>query len=120
MSPVTVPYPILITAGGVVGEMKASGGLLGLFKGEEFPLFETRLQPGDKVLFYTDGVELAFQDQGDASLDTKSYRRAFESLAGLPVETMMQRIETRLDAENSSLNPRDDVTIVGLEVLSAP
>ncbi len=114
------PYPILITAGGVVSEMKASGGLLGLFKGEEFPLFETRLQPGDKVLFYTDGVELAFQDQGDASLDTKSYQRAFESLAGLPVETMMQRIETRLDAESGSLSPRDDVTIVGLEVLSAP
>ena len=51
MSPVTVPYPILITAGGVVSEMKASGGLLGLFKREEFPLFETRLHPGDKALF---------------------------------------------------------------------
>ena len=114
------PYPILITAGGVVREMKASGGLLGLFKGEEFSVFETRLQPGDKVLFYTDGVELAFQNQGEASLDTTSYQRAFESLAGLPVETMMQRIETRLDAESGSLNPRDDVTIVGLEVLGTP
>jgi hypothetical protein len=30
---------------------------------------------------------------------------------------MMQRIETRLDAESGSLNPRDDVTIVGMEVL---
>jgi len=65
-------------------------------------------------------MELAFQNQGEASLDTTSYQRAFESLAGLPVETMMQRIETRLDAESGSLNPRDDVTIVGLEVLGTP
>ena len=98
--------------------MKAFGGLLALFKGKEFPIFETRLHPGDKVIFYTDGVELAFQGEGDVSLDTKSYQRAFESLAGLSVKTMMQRIETRLDAESGSLNPRDDVTIVGLEVLS--
>ena len=97
--------------------MKAFGGLLALFKGKEFPIFETRLHPGDKVIFYTDGVELAFQDQGDASLDTKSYQRAFASLAGFPVETMMRRIETRLDAESGSFNPRDDVTIVGMEVL---
>ena len=99
--------------------MKASGGLLGLFKGEEFPVFETRLHPGDKVLFYTDGVEIAFQEQGEAPMDTKSYRRAFESLAGLSVESMMQQIEARLYGERGSLNPRDDVTIVGLEVLSA-
>ncbi len=112
------PYPILITAGGVVSEMKASGGLLGLFKGEEFSILESRLHPADKAIFYTDGVEFAFQDQGDASLDTQSYQRAFALLGGLPVETMMQRIETRLDAESGSLHPRDDVTIVGLEVLS--
>jgi len=112
------PYPILITTAGMVSEMKASGGLLGLFKGEEFPVFETRLRPGDKVLFYSDGVELAFQEQGDALTDTKSYQRAFQSLAGLSIEAMMQQIEALLDAESGSLNPRDDVTIVGLEVLS--
>ncbi len=111
------PYPIHITAAGVASEMKAAGGLLGLFEGEEFPVFETQLSPGDKVLFYTDGVEIAFQGDTETSLNTKSYQRAFESLANLPVATMMQHIENRLDGESGSLNPQDDVTIVGLEVL---
>ena len=111
------PYPILITAEGIVSELKTAGGLLGLFKGSEFPTLETRLNPGDKVLWFTDGVELAFQPAGDDRLDTTAYYRAFESLAALPIQDMVRQIDTRLDSEPGSLKPHDDVTIVGLEIL---
>jgi sigma-B regulation protein RsbU (phosphoserine phosphatase) len=111
------PYPILITAEGIVSDLKTAGGLLGLFKGSEFPTLETRLNPGDKVLLFTDGVELAFQPGGDDRLDTTAYHKAFESLASLPIQDMVRQIDARLDNETGSLKPHDDITIVGLEIL---
>ncbi|MGB2986180.1 MAG: SpoIIE family protein phosphatase [Phycisphaerae bacterium] len=112
------PYPILITANGMVSDLKSSGGLLGIFKGEEFPTFDTQLRPGDKLLLYTDGLELAFQSDEADTLDTTSHQRAFRSLAKLPIRSMMTQIDSWLGDETGSLNnPRDDVTIIGLEIL---
>ena len=102
---------------GVVTELKSSGGLLGLFKGEEYPTRNTQLHPGDKVLLYTDGVELAFQKNPETDLQTTAYLQAFTSLANLPVHDMFRAIHEQLDNEAGSLSPKDDVTLVGLEVL---
>src|SRR6185295_2848496 len=42
------PYPVLITAEGIVSEVKTPGGLLGISKGEDFPSHHSVLQRGDK------------------------------------------------------------------------
>jgi serine phosphatase RsbU (regulator of sigma subunit) len=97
--------------------LKSSGGLLGLFKNEHFTTNELTLRPGDKVLLYTDGVELAFQPPQDAHLDTMAYLAAFKTVAALPIQEMLREIESQLDDETGSLSPQDDITIVGLEVL---
>ncbi len=109
------PYPMLITENRHVASLEAVGGLLGVFEDEDFPTVETQLHPGDKLLMYTDGIELVFQEQ--EPIDTLAFHGVFESLAALPVDTMLKRIEKRLNDESGSLNPRDDLTIVGLEVL---
>lgn len=113
------PHPILIRASGAIEEIESTGGLLGVFKGEEFPSAVVQLFPGDKVIFYTDGVELGFQSKVDDSFDTQMYRAVFEELAAAPIETMLGEIVRRLDGETGSLDPKDDVTIVGMEVASA-
>jgi sigma-B regulation protein RsbU (phosphoserine phosphatase) len=113
------PYPVLITADGIVSELESSGALLGLFKGEDFPVNEVQLHPGDKVLVYTDGVELAFQAAEGATLDTTAYLSAFKAVASLPIQDMLREMEAQLDDEAGSLNPRDDITLLGLEVLEA-
>ncbi len=112
------PYPLLITSDGTVSELKSSGGLLGITKGQDFPTFETKLKPGDKLLIYTDGVELAFQSGNDDGLDTTAYQRVFETLAPLPLTQMLERLEVELDNDTGSLKPGDDITIAGLEILA--
>lgn len=109
-------YPMHISASGEVTELKTSGGLLGLFGGGEFPTVEAELAPGDKMLIYTDGVELAFQPEGAEEIDPQSYHKVFASLAPLPIDKMISRIEKMLDDEQGSLNPRDDITLLGFEV----
>lgn len=111
------PYPMLATADGIVSELKSPGGLLGISPGMEFTSRTTQLQPGDKVLIYTDGVELAFQGNNGHRLDSQSYRRVFESLASRPIEEIIRGLEDRLDDDAESDKPRDDVTVVGMEIL---
>ncbi|MCG3130568.1 MAG: hypothetical protein FLDDKLPJ_01333 [Phycisphaerae bacterium] len=111
------PYPLLFSAGGGWTELKSSGGLLGLFGGETFPSAEVQLEPGDKVVLYTDGFELVFQEPSRAAkLDTRAYLKRFEELCRLPLSEMIPRIEALLDADHGSLNPRDDVSVVAFEI----
>jgi sigma-B regulation protein RsbU (phosphoserine phosphatase) len=111
------PYPVLITSDGLVSDLKTPGGLLGIFKGEEFPDFEIRLRVGDKVLLYTDGIEHVFQRSESSSPDGRTYHHTLRRLASLPIQEMMAQIEMQLDREVGSLDPQDDVTIVGLEII---
>ncbi len=113
------PYPILFTSDGAVSELKSGGGLLGLFQGAEFPTGETQLHPGDKLLLYTDGMELAFQEESKG-LDSTAYRRTFDAFANLPIDEMIRSIEAALEQDTGSLSPQDDVTIVGAEILETP
>jgi sigma-B regulation protein RsbU (phosphoserine phosphatase) len=118
------PYPFLIPADGEMRELKSPGGLVGISKGERFPTAHVQLAPGDKVLLYTDGVELLFPnddgkrfDGGQTQARTSGWRRTIQSVAGVPVRDLLAGLESRLDVETESVNPRDDVTVVGLEVL---
>jgi serine phosphatase RsbU (regulator of sigma subunit) len=112
------PYPILITSDGLGSELKTPGGLLGIFKESEFPTYETRLSPGDKLLMYTDGLETVVTPGPPARHDAPFHEQVFGSLAHLPVDTMLQHLESRLDERSEKGDIRDDVTIIGLEVLS--
>ncbi len=112
------PYPLLISPAGLITEIKSTGGLLGIMNDQEFPMVETQLHAGDKLLIYTDGMELAFQSDGDDALDVMAFHRVFESSAHRHIDDLIVHVESLLDADKGSLNPSDDVTIVGLEVLS--
>jgi serine phosphatase RsbU (regulator of sigma subunit) len=111
------PYPILITANGEVRELRTPGGLLGIFKGEEFPTLETQLRPGDKLLLYTDGVDLALPGDDGMSHAEAPLHRAVRTVASLPIQDLTAGLESQLDAAARPSEPADDVTIVGLEIL---
>lgn len=112
------PYPILITAEGSVSDLKSPGGLLGVFEDEEFPTFEIQLHPGDKLLLYTDGVELALSKNNPKSAEIMPLHPVLQPIATRPIQVIMTHIESLLDDEAGSLDLRDDVTIVGLEILN--
>jgi serine phosphatase RsbU (regulator of sigma subunit) len=110
------PYPILITRDGIVSEMKTPGGLLGLFKGEDFPAHHSTLRTGDKVIFHTDGIELGFHS-GDIPVESLvPHMRFLEQHAAMPVGELMACLERHLDGQDGSLHPADDISLIGLEV----
>src|SRR5215213_3366570 len=55
------PAPVVIRAGGeTIEPLQPDGGLLGVFPDEQYQSLTTRLAPGDRLLVYTDGIEVAF------------------------------------------------------------
>lgn len=109
------PYPIRIGVDGSLTEIRSTGGLLGVFPDEEFETVSTRLEPGEKLLIYSDGIELAFVEDRNAPGGEAQFEKGFASVAKLPPKQFVQHLIELLDAEEGSLNPHDDVTVIVME-----
>lgn len=101
------PYPLLIPAAGEPRLLRADGSLLGVFE-TEFTGQTCRLEPGDKILLYTDGVDAA------ASTDTTSFGHLLKLAAAhrhLPIRDFVEE-STRCLLPAAA----DDLTLLGVEI----
>ena len=113
------PYPLLMRRDNEIEEFRVKGALLGVIEDAEYVTKEFQIEPGDKLLVYSDGVEAAF-DMDNMSLDgPPRFREEFDGLVDLPVNDLVEKLLYEIDSEVGSLHPRDDVTVVGIECLAA-
>ena len=108
------PYPILIRQNEPLRQLEIRGSLLGIFEQTYYMQDSVTLEPGDKLVLYSDGA-----DPLVGSFDDNKgfiYTDAFRELAKLNVNDMCQGI-TDL-AKTTHVNPGeiDDITVVALEV----
>ncbi|MGD0462279.1 MAG: PP2C family protein-serine/threonine phosphatase [Tepidisphaeraceae bacterium] len=108
------PYPLLMRADGTTMNVESVGGLLGIFPEEQYVDCEIQLRVGDRMFLYTDGIEVAFGD--DQSLNTERWRTELERRRDMPTEQLLRELSESLDKETGSLQPKDDVSIVVMEV----
>lgn len=107
------PNPLLLRDG-AIESLNCEGPLLGIFPDEVFADVKVQLSPGDRLVIYTDGVEVAFCD--DHALDTQQWREELRNRAGLPTDRLLREFAERLDNESGSLEPKDDLTVVVLDI----
>jgi serine phosphatase RsbU (regulator of sigma subunit) len=110
------PHPLLVDEDGGVTELHTQGGLLGVFRGEDFPTRQVQLRPGEKVILYTDGLELAYAPERYHSDPVAYYRAIFDGAAAAPAAELIRKLNADINEEAGSLHPRDDVTVVAMEV----
>jgi hypothetical protein len=108
------PYPILVRHLNQPEQLELRGSLLGVFENVEYVQRTIQLQPGDKLLLYSDGAEPfigAFDDQTGFR-----FSEEFCGIVDLPITEMMDRFNTL--TQNNKLEPSriDDITAVGLEI----
>ncbi|MGH7213790.1 MAG: PP2C family protein-serine/threonine phosphatase [Tepidisphaeraceae bacterium] len=108
------PNPILLDATGSLGPLPGEGGLLGIFPEEKYENQKVKLNPGDRVFIYTDGIEVAFND--DHFTDALRWRAELYGRRGLSTEELLVDFSDHLDRETGSLTPKDDLTMIVLEV----
>ena len=59
------PHPIVVRSDGTTEALHAEGSLLGIFPDEAYPQYSAQLRAGDRLLIYTDGLDVAFADIRD-------------------------------------------------------
>ena len=110
------PHPLHIRAGGEIEPIRVGGSLLGLPDiPAEFDELRVRLEPGDKVILFTDGLEEDFfTTPEDQSLPEIS--APLREWAGLGAQEFVEALSMHLDGKEGSLHPADDITLLALEV----
>ncbi len=108
------PNPLVLRHGGTVEEVASDGPLLGIFSDGEFTHGVAQLSPGDRLFLYSDGIEVAFTTP--EAMDTNQWRVELAARQSLRVEEMLTDFSNHLDNEVGSLAPKDDLTIIVLEV----
>ena len=105
-------------------EIEAGGPLLGVFHDAHFPEETVQLRPGETLLLYSDGFELAFPEKAGA-VNTKqtgaaSYIDQILSIAGWrnrgkkTLASAFKALERKLDEASGSLHQADDVTALAI------
>ncbi|MBN2448532.1 MAG: serine/threonine-protein phosphatase, partial [Phycisphaerae bacterium] len=111
------PYPAHIRADGTIRELPVPGGLLGVPDlPADFGENRVKLEPGDKVIFYTDGIEDVFRKPVASSSEPAEFTDLFRDLSRLDVHEFMQKLNIHLDGREGSLHPADDMTVLAMEV----
>lgn len=105
------PYPLYLPKDGPPELWQIEGSLLGVFE-TKYRMRSQRLNPGDKVVLYTDGMDAAgFETYpvGSASLVA-----AAERYRHLPIDALVERLAHELFSQTKK---SDDLTILGIEAI---
>ena len=110
------PLPLILRAGGETGEVGTPGTLLGIVADPDLTDAETKLEPGDVVVLYTDGVT----DAGapDRVLEPFELGNALRERRTEPADAIAEHLmEFATGGQNGSgAGPRDDIAILVIKV----
>lgn len=112
------PPPLLLPQGGEMQEIQAGGPLLGIFPCQDFEDAAFTLNPGDRLILYTDGVEVAFPATPGTNdkFDADRWRRELLAYRHEDSDTAFRIFAEALDAQPCSLSPADDLTLISLDL----
>jgi serine phosphatase RsbU (regulator of sigma subunit) len=110
------PLPILLNAGdGQTSRLNCGGGpLLGVFPEEIFSTETVPLRPGDRLFIHSDGIDVVFPD--DTGSEDHAWRCELTRMSGSNTSAILNEFSTRLDTQCGSLEPKDDLTIITVEI----
>jgi sigma-B regulation protein RsbU (phosphoserine phosphatase) len=107
--------PILVRTNGESEELSTKSVVLGAFDFAEYKPLQTRLETGDVVVIFTDGVTEAVNARnemfGDERLD-----KLIKSSVNLSAEEIKQRILDEVLAFTRGLPQGDDITLIVLKM----
>lgn len=115
------PLPLLLRHKGEAQWLDPEGAMLGIIEDEVYEDQTVQLNPGDRLMFYSDGFELSFPD-GDGNDDQNQglantqYEKEFLDLARVPAEVAMEHLAMKLDNQAGSLHQRDDLSVIWLTI----
>jgi sigma-B regulation protein RsbU (phosphoserine phosphatase) len=105
------PHPLYIPREGDPQLWQVEGSLVGVFD-TTYPDRNQELQPGDKLLFYSDGIDSA--GCADLAPGIESLVACAARLRELSIQEFIRQLTRELFGRDG---PKDDLTLLGLEVV---
>jgi len=107
------PRPLVVARDGTLEELEGEGPLLGIFSNARFESRRRRLEPGDRLLLYTDGAERV---EPVSVCNPERLYEIIRASAILPVEAMLDAVMAAVREAAQGGRLADDVTFVALEL----
>jgi phosphoserine phosphatase RsbU/P len=111
------PKPLLLDAGGSIRSLEGEGPLLGVFPDAKFEARTRHLEPGQRLIFYTDGAERV---QPERQANFAQLYEVIRDSSLLPSEVLLESILDAVRAATGGRHLADDVTLVALELDPPP
>ncbi|MCB2231461.1 SpoIIE family protein phosphatase [bacterium] len=111
-------YPVLVRASGEVELLEVGGPVIGAFPYMEYESTKVKLNDGDVVFFFTDGLSEAMDEQG-VEYGEERIRSFVRDNRHMEPEELMKCILEDVRAFDPSTPPQDDTTIVTLKMTGA-
>jgi len=112
------PHPFVLRANGRVEEVVVPGMLLGAFEEVQVEAREVSLEPGDLIVFYTDGVTEAHGGPG-GFFEAEGLAGALATCAGASAGSVARNIEVAV-LDHQAGSARDDVAVLVVRNPGAP
>jgi sigma-B regulation protein RsbU (phosphoserine phosphatase) len=109
--------PPLVTSGGRIQEVAATGVPLGLFAGVEYEARRLRLQPGDTLLLYTDGVSET-RNGKDEEYGAPRLSEFLSRCRSLEPAALLEACRADLAAFRGAAGRTDDLTLMSVRRLA--
>src|SRR5262245_58186818 len=110
--------PLRVSRGGRVApvDLAPCGQPMGVTAGEEFPTVVWRLEPGDRLVMFTDGIYQARSCAGE-EFGRERLQQLLAGLTGAPLAEAIAEVVCRAAEHREGADFEDDFTIVGVERL---
>ena len=113
-------FPVLLRAGGERVLLEKGGCVVGLLDGPEFEEETVVLFPGDRIVFYTDGVSEAEREGGEMLGEERLYALLETAPRDLTAERLVEHVLAGVRGWLDGVEPGDDITVMALRVLEPP
>ena len=103
--------PLLVRANGTVEQLKGGGIILGILPIAKYEDFRIRMEPGDTLVLYSDGVTEAV-DPSDVDFGEDRLSDLVTSMRGRPASEVVAAVQTAVANFSSGAPQFDDITVV--------
>jgi sigma-B regulation protein RsbU (phosphoserine phosphatase) len=105
---------MLVRENGSVERLESGGALLGVFRNWVFEQQTVTLDPGDRLVLFTDGIT-ELKDSTEEEFGEERLEALLRECRDLPAEQMKQRVLDAIAAYNAG-EYQDDITVVVIAV----